>query len=92
MRYVLFYSSAPDVAAKAPPVFAAHKAHYEQFLARGVLLLLGTFEDAQADGSMAVFTTREAAEEFAAADPFVLNGVVSGYQIKGWNEAIGGPC
>jgi len=39
---------------------------------------------------MAVFTTREAAEEFAAADPFVLNGVVTGYQIKGWNEAIGG--
>jgi len=77
---------------KAPPVFAAHKAHYEQFVARGVLLLLGTFEDAQADGSMAVFTTREAAEEFAAADPFVLGGVVSGYRIKGWNEAIGGLC
>ena len=90
MKYVLFYTPAENVAAKAGPVFAAHKAYYEQFLARGVLLLLGTFEDAQADGSMAVFTTREAAEEFAAADPFVLNGVVTGYQIKGWNEAIGG--
>ena len=90
MKFVLFYTSAPDVAAKAGPVFAAHKAHYEQFLARGVLLLLGTFEDAQADGSMAVFTSRAAAEEFAAADPFVLQGVVSSYQIKGWNEAIGG--
>jgi uncharacterized protein YciI len=90
MKFVLFYTCAPDVAAKAGPVFAAHKAHYEQFLARGVLLLLGTFEDAQADGSMAVFSTREAAEEFAAADPFVLNGVVARYQIKGWNEAIGG--
>jgi uncharacterized protein len=89
MKFVLFYTSAPDVAAKAGPVFAAHKAHYEQFVARGVLLLLGTFEDAQTDGSMAVFTTREAAEEFAAADPFVLQGVVTGYQIKGWNEAIG---
>ena len=87
MKFVLFYTSAPDVAAKAGPVFAAHKAYYEQFLARGVLLLLGTFEDAQADGSMAVFTTREAAEEFAAADPFVLNGVVTSYQIKGWNAA-----
>jgi hypothetical protein len=90
MKFVLFYTSAPDVAAKAGPVFAAHKAHYEQFVARGVLLLLGTFEDAQADGSMAVFTTREAAEEFTAADPFVLQGVVSSYEIKGWNEAIGG--
>jgi uncharacterized protein len=90
MKFVLFYTSAPDVAAKAGPVFAAHKAYYEQFVARGVLLLLGTFEDAQADGSMAVFTTRESAEEFAAADPFVLQGVVTSYQIKGWNEAIGG--
>lgn len=90
MKFVLFYTSAPDVAAKAGPVFAAHKAHYEQFLARGVLLLLGTFEDAQADGSMAVFTTREAAEEFAAADPFVRTGVVASYQIKGWNEVIAG--
>jgi len=91
MKYVLFYTSAPDVAARAGPVFPAHRAHYEDFRARGVLLLLGTFENAQADGSMAVFTTREAAEEFAATDPFVLNGVVTGYQIKGWNEAIGRP-
>ena len=49
--------------------------------------MVGTFENPQADGSMAVFTSRAAAEEFAAADPFVLQGVVSSYQIKGWNEA-----
>jgi uncharacterized protein len=89
VKYVLFYTSAPGVAAKAGPVFAAHQAHYEAFVARGVLLLLGTFEVAQTDGSMAVFSTREAAQAFAAADPFVLQGVVTGYQIKGWNEAIG---
>jgi uncharacterized protein YciI len=88
MKYVLFYTSAENVAAKAGPVFPAHKAHYEKFQARGVLLLLGTFEDPQADGSMAVFTTREAAEEFAAADPFVRSGVVASYQIKGWNEVL----
>jgi uncharacterized protein YciI len=87
MKYVLFYSSAPDVAAKAPPVFPAHKAHCQAYQARGELLMVGTFENPQADGSMAVFTSRAAAEEFAAADPFVLQGVVSSYQIKGWNEA-----
>ena len=90
MKYVLFYNSAENVAAKAGPVFAAHKAHYQAYQARGELLMLGTFENPQADGSMAVFTTREAAEEFAAADPFVLQGVVTGYMIKGCNEAIGG--
>jgi hypothetical protein len=39
-------------------------------------------------GSMSIFTTREAAEEFAAGDPFVLNGVVSGWQIREWNEVL----
>jgi len=38
-----------------------------------------------------VFGTRQAAEEFAAGDPFVLNGVVSGWTIREWNEAIFNP-
>jgi hypothetical protein len=89
VKFVLLYTSAPDVVPLARANFAAHRAYYEGFLARGDLLLLGTFENAQDDGSMAVFTTREAAEEFAAGDPFVRNGVVTGYEIRGWN-AVGG--
>ena len=38
--------------------------------------MYGPFGDPQREGSMAVFTSREAAEEFAEGDPFVLNGVV----------------
>ena len=37
---------------------------------------------------MAIFTSREAAEEFVREDPFVLNGVVSGWQIREWDEAF----
>ncbi len=37
---------------------------------------------------MAVFTTREAAEEFVKEDPFVLNGVVSHWTIREWNEPL----
>lgn len=40
---------------------------------------------------MAVFTTREAAEEFAKDDLFVLHGVVSRWSIREWNEAIFNP-
>jgi uncharacterized protein len=36
---------------------------------------------------MAIFTTREAAEEFVAGDPFVRTGVVSGHHIREWREA-----
>jgi uncharacterized protein len=85
---VLLYESADDVASKAPPVFPAHKARLDEFVARGELLMVGTFGDPQAQGSMAIFRTRAAAEEFAAGDPFVLQGVVRSWQIRDWNEAL----
>ena len=88
MKYVLFYKSAEDVRAKAPAHFAAHKAWYEEFHARGDLLMLGTFEDAQQDGAMSVFRTRAAAEEFAAGDPFVRHGGVESWHGHGWYEAL----
>jgi uncharacterized protein YciI len=86
-KYVLTYESAEDVREKAPLHFAAHRARWQEFLDRGTLLLIGTFTDLE--GSMAVYATREAAEEFAQTDPFVLNGVVRGWRIREWNEAIG---
>jgi uncharacterized protein YciI len=88
MRYVLFYESAEDVAAKAPVHFAAHRARWAVFHQRGSLLLVGPFSDGA--GAMAVFTTREAAEEFARDDPFVVHGVVRDWSIREWNEALSG--
>ena len=90
MKFVLLYESAEDVATKAPSHFPAHRERLEAFHARGELELVGTFEDPQTQGSMAVFKTREGAEEFVAGDPFVLNGVVRGYEIRGWNEMFSG--
>jgi uncharacterized protein len=83
VRYVLFYRSG-DLSL-APEHFPAHKARYAEFMERGLLLSLGPFTDGS--GSIAVFTTREAAEEFASGDPFVRNGVVSSRQIREWREA-----
>ena len=50
--------------------------------------MLGTFANPQEEGSMAIFTTREAAEEFVSGDPFVLHGVVRGWRILEWNEVL----
>ena len=91
MKYVLLYESAADVASKAPPLFPEHWARCEQFHARGVLELVGTFGDPQTQGSMAIFTTREAAEEFATGDPFVTGGVVASWEVRDWNEAFTDP-
>jgi uncharacterized protein YciI len=88
VKYVVFYESAPDVAARAAPHLAAHVERFREFHARGVLLMIGTFANPQSEGSMAIFTTRKAAEEFIAGDPFVLNGVVARWQIREWNEAL----
>jgi uncharacterized protein YciI len=89
VRHVVLYASAPDVLSRAPAHFPAHKARLDEFHARGELLLVGTFGDPQEQGSMAIFTTREAAEAFVADDPFVLNGVVRAWEIREWNEILG---
>ena len=87
-KYVLFYETAKDGLARVPANFPAHKARLAQFHEAGTLLMVGTFADPQKDGSMGIFTTREAAEAFVAEDPFRLNGVVSGYTIREWNEVL----
>lgn len=90
-KYVLLYDSADDVASKAPAHFPAHKARLDAFHERGVLLMVGTFGNPQDEGSMAVFTSREAAEEFVKDDPFVLNGVVRAWHIREWHEILTDP-
>jgi uncharacterized protein YciI len=40
---------------------------------------------------MAVFTSRRDAEEFAAADPFVLHGLIRAWHIREWREALQAP-
>jgi uncharacterized protein YciI len=86
--YVLFYESADDVLSKAPALYPAHRERLVEFKARGDLLAVGTFADPQADGSMSLFRTREAAEEFAAGDPFIDGGVVRTWVVKEWHESV----
>ena len=85
--YVLFYESTDDVMSRAPVHYPAHRERLVEFKARGQLLLVGPFADPRRDGSMAVFTSREAAEEFVAGDPFVGEGVVRSWTVKEWHES-----
>jgi uncharacterized protein len=87
VKYLLFYEPVDDVLAKAPAHFPAHSARLDEFHSQGTLLMVGTFADPQ-EGSMSIFTTREAAEEFVKDDPFVLNGVVRSWQIREWDEVL----
>ena len=89
-KYVVLYESADDVASKAREHFPAHCALWAEFQAHGTLLMIGTFGNPQEEGSMSIFTTREAAEDFVSRDPFVAKGVVKSWQVREWNEAIAG--
>jgi uncharacterized protein len=88
VKAVVLYESADNLAAKAPLYIEAHRARWAEFRRRGKLLMIGPFANAQDDGTMAIFTTRQAAEEFVRGDPFVLNGVVRKWIIRDWIEAI----
>ena len=88
MKYVLLYASADNVAEKAPLHAAAHGEYWRSFHKRGELLMIGPFGDPQSQGAMGIFTTREAAEQFARDDPFVVNGVVRSWEVREWDESV----
>ncbi len=88
MKYVLLYEAAPDFRAKAPAHLAAHRALWKQYHDEGRLLMVGPFTDEPSGGAMGIFTTREAAESFVAADPFVAHGVVARFTLREWNEVL----
>ena len=88
MKHVLRYTNAdPLDMEKVMSLFPAHRERWDVFAQRGELLAIGPFEDPR-EGALAVFTTRQAAEEFANADPFVLEGLVASWTVTGWDEVL----
>jgi hypothetical protein len=87
MKYVVTYELADGALELAMQHYPAHRARLDAFHERGVLLLVGTFAD-EPVGAMAVFTTREAADEFMADDPFLKYGVVGRHRVREWDEVL----
>jgi uncharacterized protein YciI len=87
MKIVSFYEMAPDALSKVMTHFPAHRARLDEFHTRGVLLAAGPLGNPP-EGALAVFTTREAAEEFIQGDPFVTHGLVSKWRLVEWNAAF----
>ena len=88
MKYVMTYRAVEDFLPLAQANYPAHSARVEEFARRGDLLMVGTFDEPMNGEAMGVFTTREAAEEFIAGDPFVVNGVVASWAVRPWNEVL----
>ena len=58
---------------------------------RGELLLAGALPDPY-DRALLVWTApRDVVERFAAADPYVVHGLVTGWTVREWNVVVGEP-
>jgi uncharacterized protein len=86
MKYVVFYEIAPDAGDRLAELLPAHRARWQQRAEQGTLLAVGPFSDRS--GAMGVFTTHEAAREYAEGDPFVLHGLVTNWYIREWHEVL----
>jgi uncharacterized protein YciI len=90
MHYLLFYQTAPDYLTRRAAFRDAHLALAWQAHDRGELVLGGALGD-PVDGALLLFQGDgpEVAERFAAADPYVLNGLVAGWQVRPWATVVG---
>ena len=90
MHYLLIYDTAPDYLTRRGEFRQQHLALAWTFAERGELLLGGATGD-PADGAMLLFQgdSPAAAEAFAAADPYVHNGLISKWTIKPWHTVVG---
>lgn len=92
MRYfLLFYDLVPNYLERRGQYRDEHLGLARAAQERGELVLAGAYAD-PADGAALVWRTADAApiERFVASDPYVKNGLVTGWRIRAWSVVIGG--
>jgi uncharacterized protein len=89
----LIYDLAEDYLERRGPLRPDHLGLLEAAHARGDLLLAGAFSE-PFDHALFVWAAddRTPVEAFVNADPYVANGLVTGWTIRTWNVAVGAPA
>lgn len=89
-HFILFYDVIPDYVAQRAQYRDAHLAHAWAAHERGELVLAGALADPP-DGAVILFRgeSRDVAERFAKADPYVTNGLVSSWRVREWTTVAG---
>lgn len=90
MHYLLIYDTAPEYLQRRAEFRSAHLALAWQAADRGELLLGGAVGD-PADSALLLFKCDSAdiPAAFAKADPYVVNGLISRWQVKPWHTVVG---
>jgi uncharacterized protein YciI len=84
-HFALFYDYVPNIVERRAPHRPAHLELYRRWQGEGRLVMGGAIGDPP-HGALIVFDVDSATEveEFAAADPYVLNGLVTGRRVEPW--------
>ena len=90
MHYLLLYDVVPDYVERRAAFRNEHLALAWQAHERGELVLGGALAD-PVDGAVLLFRgdSPAVAEAFAAADPYVRNGLVTRWRVRAWNTVVG---
>ena len=84
------FATLDDARREAPAEMAAHLARSRELHAAGSLLMAGAFLDEpdQPVRTMGVLASREAAQDYARNDPFVVAGHVEEWRIREWANML----
>jgi uncharacterized protein YciI len=90
MYFLLFYDYVENIVERRAPYREAHLGLVREYVARGELVLGGAFSD-PVDGAALVFKvdSRATVDEFVAKDPYVVDGLVTGWRIREWTVVVG---
>ena len=90
-HFLLIYDYVPDYLEKRTPYRPEHFAGAKAAEARGELFLAGACTDPGTPLGVLVFNVadRKVVEDFAKADPYVIHGVVTRWQVREWTTVIG---
>jgi uncharacterized protein len=90
MHYLMFYEFVPDYLQRRSQFRNEHLQLAWAAQSRGELLLAGALAD-PVDGAVLLFScdTADVPERFAAADPYVLNGLVMRRWVRPWTTVVG---
>ncbi len=89
MHLVLEYTLADDYLQRRAALREEHLALLRGAHERGELLMAGALPDPY-DRALLVWTApREVVEGFAESDPYVVQGLVTGWTIRQWDVVVG---
>jgi uncharacterized protein YciI len=89
--FALRYQVVPDYITRRTQFRNEHIALARAAHERGELVMAGAFADPP-DGALLIFrgADKAPAESFAKNDPYVINGLVTQWDVRPWTVVIGG--